>query len=114
MLRRSQPYYSAPWGYTSDHEYLNICVALQTCLLPDELLHLTQDIERSLGRTSKTQVTADGQLVYSDRTIDIDLLRGWDDEGREWVIASLELTLPHPRMNEREFVTIPLAEIFLE
>ena len=111
ILRTSKPYYSVSWGYDSDHEYVNICVAIQTALSPHELLKQTQDIERALGRTSKTSVSDNGQLLYTDRTIDIDLLQGQDDRGGEIIISTPELTLPHPRMNERPFVTIPLAEI---
>ena len=111
ILRTSKPYYSVSWGYDSDHEYVNICVAIQTALSPHELLKQTQDIERALGRTSKTSVSDNGQLLYTDRTIDIDLLQGLDARGGEIIISTPELTLPHPRMNERPFVTIPLAEI---
>lgn len=66
ILRRSSDFYSMPWGYESEHEYLNICVALCTDKQPLEVLHLTQQIERDLGRTEKN--------VYHDRTMDIDLL----------------------------------------
>ena len=66
-----------------------------------EVLHLTQDIEHSLGRLKKS---VGGQ--YSDRLIDIDILL-YDD----WHIDTPELTIPHPLMWERDFVMIPLREI---
>lgn len=72
-----------------------------TTLTPLELLDLTQDIERRLGRTKKSS-----DRVYHDRTIDIDLLIY---EGVE--MQTPRLTLPHPLMQERDFVMIPLREI---
>ena len=92
-----------PVGYESEHEYLNICVVLESPMNPMELLLATQQIERELGRTQKNH--------YSDRTIDIDLLQAFDAQGREIIIQTETLTLPHPKMQEREFVTIPLGEI---
>lgn len=103
ILRRSSDYFSMPVGYESEHEYLNICVVLESPMTPMELLLATQQIERELGRTCKNH--------YSDRTIDIDLLQAFDARGREIIIQTETLTLPHPRMQEREFVTIPLGEI---
>lgn len=103
ILRRSSDYFSMPVGYVSDHEYLNICVVLDSLMDPMELLWATQQIERELGRTQKNH--------YSDRTIDIDLLQAFDAQGREATVHTNELTLPHPRMQERDFVLIPLREI---
>jgi len=92
-----------PQGYPSDHEYLNICLKLETDLSPLEILKITQQIERDLGRTIKNH--------YADRTIDIDLLQAFDSEGREILISTPELTLPHPRMQSRPFVLVPLAQV---
>ena len=103
ILHRSRDFYSMPQGYESEHEYLNICLSLQTALTPQDILHLTQQIERELGRTIKNH--------YQDRTIDIDLVRAVDEQGQEIRVAHKELTLPHPKMHEREFVMIPLQEI---
>ena len=66
IFRRSSDFYSAPWGYQSDHEYLNIAVKLSSSLSPEQLLAATQLIERELGRTVKNH--------YQDRTIDIDII----------------------------------------
>jgi 2-amino-4-hydroxy-6-hydroxymethyldihydropteridine diphosphokinase len=101
LLSRSAFYYSDPWGFSSDHRFANICIALQTELPPIELLDVTQAVERQLGRTAKS---AGG--VYADRVIDIDLIL-IDD----LVIADDRLTLPHPLMQERLFVLEPLAAI---
>lgn len=94
-------YETAPWGFVSDNSFLNGAVCVETELMPLEVLHRTQAIERELGRTHKS---VDG--VYSDRIIDIDLLL-YEDV----VMQSPELTLPHPLMTERGFVLEPLAEI---
>ena len=92
---------SEPWGFTSDHTFLNAVCCVLTDFRPMEVLRLTQDIERSLGRLKKS---VDGH--YSDRLIDIDILL-YDDLH----LSSPELTIPHPLMWQRDFVMIPLHEI---
>lgn len=92
---------SEPWGFTSEHTFLNAVCCVLTDFRPMEVLRLTQDIERSLGRLKKS---VDGH--YSDRLIDIDILL-YDDLH----IATPELTIPHPLMWQRDFVMIPLREI---
>lgn len=93
-------YETAPWGFDSDRLFLNAAVAVQTELSPEAVLDRTQQIERELGRTQKS----DGS--YHDRTVDIDLLL-YDDR----IVRSARLTLPHPWMHLRAFVLDPLAEI---
>lgn len=94
---------TAPWGFESNHNFLNACVCLTTELQPLDLLRITQQIERSLGRREKSH---DG--IYHDRPIDIDILL-FDDLS----LSTPELTIPHPHMKEREFVMKPLKEIYL-
>lgn len=90
-----------PWGFESDNQFLNACVLVSTKLPPHEVLRVTKQIERELGRTRKS---VDGH--YSDRPIDIDMLL-YDDLH----LADSDLILPHPHMTERDFVMIPLREI---
>lgn len=90
-----------PWGFQSEHPFLNAACKVLTTLTPQQCLKETQRIERELGRTQKSK---DG--VYHDRPIDIDLLLYEDLE-----LSTPTLTLPHPRMYERDFVMIPLREI---
>lgn len=90
-----------PVGFESSHPFLNQVIALRTSMSPLSLLIETQKIERDLGRKAKS---VDG--VYSDRTIDIDLILFGD-----LVLESDQLTIPHPRFRERAFVLVPLAEI---
>lgn len=94
-------YETAPWGFESDHSFLNAAIGLETSLPPIEILHITQEIEKELGRTKKS---VNGS--YSDRLIDIDILL-YDT----LVLQTPELTIPHPLMTERDFVMKPLIEI---
>ena len=103
----SDYYYSKPWGFASANDFCNICLALDTSLSPIELLHCTQAIEREMGRTHKSE---GGH--YTDRIIDIDLLLYYTADGTSVPCATQELTLPHPLMQEREFVMVPLREVF--
>lgn len=92
---------SEPWGFTSEHTFLNAVCCIRTFFSPVEVLHLSQDIERSLGRIKKS---ING--YYCDRLIDIDILL-YDN----LQINTPELTIPHPLMWQRDFVMIPLKEI---
>lgn len=94
-------YASEPWGFESEHSFLNAVCCVISTLSPLEILSISQDIERNLGRKTKS---VGG--IYSDRTIDIDILL-YDD----LQIQTPELTIPHPLMWERNFVMIPLREI---
>ena len=90
-----------PWGFQSEHPFLNAACKVLTTLTPRQCLRETQRIERELGRTSKSR-----HGIYHDRPIDIDLLLYGDLH-----LSTPTLTLPHPRMYERDFVMIPLREI---
>jgi len=89
-----------PWGYESSNRFLNQAIAVETDLDPIEVLDMTQEIERMLGRTQKTDDR------YHDRTIDIDILLAGD-----LTISNERLTIPHPQLHKREFALIPLSEI---
>ena len=94
-------YETEPVGFASPHKFLNAAAAYETELTPRQLLCVTQEVERQLGRTSKSR---DGR--YADRPIDIDLLM-FDGV----VVSEPDLCLPHPAMAGRRFVLEPLAEI---
>lgn len=93
-----------PQGFVSSSMFLNAALRLRTSLSPLALLLGLQQIEQKLGRTSKSH---DG--IHYDRPIDLDILLY--DNIR---ITSEQLTIPHPRMHERNFVLIPLREILLK
>jgi len=101
VMAQSTVLETEPWGFESPNPFLNMVVKVDTPMKPLDVLHTTQQIERRLGRTSKTG--ADG---YKDRIIDIDILL-YDD----LVLNTPELTIPHPMMRQRQFVMEPLAQI---
>lgn len=101
-------YYSAPWGFESDNMFCNLCCAVESTMPPMELLEATQSIERALGRTKKTDPQS---AIYTDRCIDIDIIRAFEESGKEIEVQAPNLTIPHPLWQKREFVTVPLAQI---
>jgi 2-amino-4-hydroxy-6-hydroxymethyldihydropteridine diphosphokinase len=94
----SSLYQTEPVGYLEQPRFLNAVVALDTALAPDDLLLALLGIERNQGRMRS--------VPNAPRTLDLDLLMV-DNVIRE----KAELTLPHPRLHERAFVLVPLAEI---
>lgn len=106
VRRCSSFFYSTPWGFTSGNDFCNLCCAVETDISPIDVLHLTQTIERALGRQEKSKVG-----MYTDRPIDIDLIRVFDENEDEVVMDTPELTIPHRFWQQRDFVKLPLAEI---
>lgn len=98
VVASSSMYETEPVGYTEQPAFINMAIALETTLSPHQLLEAMLDVEKSLGRVREFQ--------NGPRTIDLDLLM-YDDVQLDGV----ELILPHPRMFERSFVLIPLAEL---
>ena len=104
ILAESSIYENEAVGFEGNI-FFNQAIKVETALLPEQLLQKTQEIEKKLGRTHKT-VIENGAQVYENRIIDIDILL-YDD----LQINTEILTIPHPRMLEREFVMKPLGEI---
>jgi 2-amino-4-hydroxy-6-hydroxymethyldihydropteridine diphosphokinase len=100
LTARSSDYATPPWGVEDQPAFVNICVAVETALTPQALLGRVQAVEHALGRLR------DRERRWGPRPIDIDIL-AYDDV----VLDGPELTLPHPRLFERAFVLVPLAEI---
>lgn len=100
ILSVSKFYKSEPVGFKSENNFLNAVVSMSTDLTPYELLKKTQDIEKILGRTKKSNGN------YSDRIIDIDILFY-----NQLQLSTPNLTIPHPLMHERSFVLLPMREI---
>lgn len=98
ILKRSKLYKTPPWGVTDQDWFLNACVGVETTLDPHELLARCQDVETRMGRVRKER--------WGPRVIDVDIL-----VHRAGAIDTKDLTLPHPRITERAFVLVPLAEI---
>ena len=97
---RSSDYRTPPWGVTDQPPFINAVIAVTTSLSPHALLQRAQDCERALGRDREHE------RHWGPRPIDLDLL-AYDDVA----IGDATLTLPHPRLFERAFVLVPLAEI---
>jgi len=130
VVRQSSFIETEPWGFQSEHQFLNAAICCLTDKTPREVLQLTQQIERDLGKT-KAHATQrppqssalspqpssithhpsslSPQPSYYDRPIDIDILL-YDD----WKVSEPDLKIPHPLMHQRDFVMIPLKEIMTE
>jgi|SRR5579872_3923349 len=100
LKARSSDYATPPWGIEDQPPFINRCIAIDTALAPRELLARVQDIEAALGRERAHEQR------WGPRPIDIDIL-----DYDEITIDEEGLTLPHPRLFERAFVLVPLAEI---
>ncbi len=98
ILARSPIYETPPWGVTDQPAFLNMALRGETLLPPTALLHFLKSLERQLGRIPSVR--------YGPRLIDLDILF-YDD----LVLDSDELTIPHPRVHERAFVLVPLADL---
>ena len=107
VVRQSSFIETEPWGFDSPNRFLNAVILCETTKSPREVLCLTQQIERDMGRKKKTTLNAQCSTPnYADRPIDIDILL-YDD----LVVDEPDLKIPHPLMHERDFVMIPLKEI---
>lgn len=108
VTRQSSFIETEPWGFESENRFLNAVILCETEKTPREVLLLTQQIERDLGRTKKSTSLLTPSLLpsYQDRTVDIDILL-YDD----LTVDEPDLKIPHPLMHERDFVMIPLKEI---
>ncbi len=99
VIRQSSVYETEPWGYTEQNGFYNNVIEVETEKSPQALLGICLGIEAGMGRVRK--------FKYGPRVIDLDLLVY---EGA--VSDTDELRLPHPLIGEREFVLVPLAELF--
>ena len=102
VVARSRFYRTPPWGHTEQPDFVNAAIAVETTLPALELLDVLLATERAFGRVR------DGER-WGPRTLDLDLLAYGDD-----VIDGDRLTVPHPRIAERAFVLLPLADIAVD
>ncbi|MFN3656653.1 MAG: 2-amino-4-hydroxy-6-hydroxymethyldihydropteridine diphosphokinase [Pseudolabrys sp.] len=100
LKARSSDYKTPPWGFKYQPPFINLCIVVETTLQPRDLLARAQAIELRLGRDRAHE------KKNGPRTCDIDIL-AYDDV----LLDEPNLTLPHPRLFERAFVLVPLAEI---
>ncbi len=100
LTARSSDYNTPPWGFKYQPPFINLCIAVETTLGARDLLARAQEVERALGRDRAHEKR------WGPRTADIDII-AYD----ALTIDDLGLTVPHPRLFERAFVLLPLAEI---
>jgi len=100
LLARSSDYATPPWGEENQARFINACIEIETSLDPHALLFTLHKIEHKFGRDRARETR------WGPRILDLDLI-AYDDVS----IQKPELTLPHPRLFERAFVLVPLAEI---
>lgn len=100
LRKRSSDYKTPPWGVTDQPPFVNAAIAVATGLEPRALLERAHAVERIFGRNRASEER------WGPRTLDIDLI-AYDD----LVLNEPDLVLPHPRLFERAFVLVPLAEI---
>ena len=98
VLAESKVYETPPWGYETQPAFLNMAVKCETALEPESLLKRLKQLEVQLGREQSFR--------WGPRLIDIDILFYND-----LILESESLTIPHPRLHERAFVLVPLADI---
>lgn len=100
LIARSSDYATPPWGVETQDRFINACIEIETDLDPHALLFTLHKIEKKFGRDRANEQR------WGPRTLDLDII-AYDYV----VIDKEELTLPHPRLFERAFVLVPLAEI---
>jgi len=99
VIEVSSVYQTPPWGVDSQQDYYNMCIAFKTLLSPELLLAEIHRIEHALGRER-------GEQRWLPRTVDIDIIF----YGQR-IIDTEDLKVPHPLMQQRKFVLLPLSEI---
>ena len=100
LVARSSDYRTPPWGVKDQPPFVNLAIAVETSLTPHALLARAQAVEHALGRERAQE------RRWGPRPVDIDII-AYDD----LAVDEPDLTLPHPRLFERAFVLVPLAEI---
>jgi 2-amino-4-hydroxy-6-hydroxymethyldihydropteridine diphosphokinase len=105
VTRQSTFIETEPWGFESANKFLNAVILCETDMTPREVLEATQQIERDMGRQKAVHRSSTNR-TYTDRPIDIDILL-YDD----LTVDEPDLKIPHPLMEQRDFVMIPLREI---
>jgi len=100
LVARSSDYATPPWGDEAQDPFVNACIEIETSLDPHALLFVMQKVEQKFGR-ARTK-----ERPWGPRTLDLDMI-AYDDVS----LQKPDLTLPHPRLFERAFVLVPLAEI---
>lgn len=102
IVAKSRLYESEPWGFKSEHWFLNQVVEISTSLSPDELMDTLLLIEKELGRDRSTPHEG-----YVSRPMDLDILY-WGDA---LIADGQHVIIPHPRLHQRRFTLLPLCDV---
>ncbi len=110
VMRCSHRYKSQAWGFESDRPFTNQVLVADTDLSPHKVMHKIEEMETALGRDRKAEQEEKQRTgqPYSSRVMDIDILF-YDD----LTIDEPDLKIPHPHIDERDFVLTPLRELGL-
>jgi 2-amino-4-hydroxy-6-hydroxymethyldihydropteridine diphosphokinase len=103
LLAHSSLYQSAPIGPLDQPDYLNAVCLIEDAPAPLDLLDWLQSLEHEMGRQPRGH--------WRERELDLDILMMWDTSGAEIIHQNQRLQLPHPRLEERAFVLMPLLEL---
>ena len=102
IVSKSRLYESEPWGFKSEHWFLNQVVVLDTDMSPDNLMDSLLAIEKELGRDRTTPHEG-----YVSRPMDLDILY-W---GKDLIVEKQHVIVPHPRLHKRRFTLLPLCDV---
>ena len=102
IVSKSRLYESEPWGFKSEHWFLNQVVVLNTEMSPDDLMDALLAIEKELGRDRTTPHEG-----YVSRPMDLDILY-W---GKDLIVEKQHVIVPHPRLHKRRFTLLPLCDV---
>ena len=102
IVSKSRLYESEPWGFKSEHWFLNQVVVLDTDMSPDDLMDALLEIEKELGRDRTTPHEG-----YVSRPMDLDILY-W---GKDLIVEKQHVIVPHPRLHKRRFTLLPLCDV---
>ena len=102
IIAKSRLYESEPWGFKSEHWFLNQVVVLDTEMSPDDLMDALLAIEKELGRDRTTPHEG-----YVSRPMDLDILY-W---GEDLIVEKQHVIVPHPRLHKRRFTLLPLCDV---
>ena len=102
IVSKSRLYESEPWGFKSEHWFLNQVVVLDTEMSPDDLMDALLAIEKELGRDRTTPHEG-----YVSRPMDLDILY-W---GEDLIVEKQHVIVPHPRLHKRRFTLLPLCDV---
>lgn len=102
VVQASAVYETPSWGFNS-YPFYNMCILIHTHLVPHKLLKQLKELEKKLGRTKKTTTN------YEARTVDIDIIYVEDE-----IVDTPHLQIPHPEMQNRNFVLVPLNDLSID